>query len=48
MSPHVITLLIHDAWAHFLGDYPDKDFVLALLHIIKFGANIGFQGAPAA
>src|ERR1700734_1975501 len=46
-SPHVNTPLNHDAWAHFLSDYPDKVFVSSLLHIIKFGANIGFQGAQA-
>ena len=47
-SPHVVTPLIHDAWAYFLADYPDKEFVSSLLHIIKYGANIGFQGAQAA
>ena len=47
-TPHVITPLVHDAWAHFLKDYPDKEFVSSLLHIIKFGAKIGFQGVQAA
>ena len=48
LSPHVVTPLIYDTWAHFLTDYPDKEFVLSLLHIIKFGANISFQGAQGA
>jgi hypothetical protein len=46
-SPHVISPLNHDAWAHFLADYPDKEFVSSILQIIKFGANIGFQGVLA-
>jgi hypothetical protein len=48
LLPHVITPLIHDAWAHFLKDYPNREFVSSLLHIIKFGANIGFRGVQAA
>jgi hypothetical protein len=47
-SPLVKTPLNYDAWAHFLTDYPDKEFVLSLLQIIKFGINIGFQGDQAA
>ena len=47
-SPHVVTALNYDAWAHFLTDYPDKEFISSLLHIIKFGTNIGFQGVQAA
>ena len=42
-SSIVSTPLHHDVWAHYLSDYPDKKFVASLLHIIKFGANIGFS-----
>jgi hypothetical protein len=42
--PPVQSLLVLRAWQFFLHDYPDKDFVLLLLHIIKFGANVGFTG----
>jgi hypothetical protein len=49
ISPiHVVSPLIHDGWPHFLADYPDRDFVSSLLQIIKFGANIRFQGCQAA
>jgi hypothetical protein len=47
-SPHGVTLLNHSAWAHFLADYPDKNFVSSLLQIIEFGANIGFRGVQTA
>jgi hypothetical protein len=36
--------LNQEAWVYFLRDYPDADFVCSLLHIIDFGANIGFDG----
>jgi hypothetical protein len=47
-SPLVKTPLNYGAWAHFLTNYPDKEFVLSLLQIIKFGTNIGLQGDQAA
>jgi hypothetical protein len=33
-----------DAWEYYLRDYPDSTFVSTLLHIIRFGANIGCIG----
>lgn len=42
--PRVSTPLVLDAWAFYLQDYPDRLFVSSLLHIIEFGANIGFVG----
>ena len=43
-STPVQSSLVLRAWRFFLHDYPDKDFVSLLLHIIEFGANIGFIG----
>jgi hypothetical protein len=48
LSPHIVTPLNCNAWAHFLTDDPDKEFVSSLLQIIKFGANIRFLGDQAA
>jgi hypothetical protein len=48
LFPHIVTPLNYNAWAHFLTDYPDKEFVLLLLQIIKFGINIRFLGDQAA
>lgn len=42
--PRVSSTLNRDAWAYFLRDYPDRDFVESLLHIIEHGADIGFTG----
>lgn len=36
--------LVADAWDYFLHDYPDRQFVALLLHIIKFDTNVGFIG----
>src|SRR5271154_1366203 len=47
ISAPVPSSLIVEAWEFFLHDYPDKKFVSSLLHIIRFGANIGFIGQPA-
>ena len=37
--------LYRPAWEFYLADYPDRNFLKSLLHIIQFGANIGFIGA---
>lgn len=42
--PRVKSSLNKDAWAFFLHDYPDPALTRALLHVIEFGANIGFSG----
>lgn len=36
------------AWASYLKDYPDPLFVKSLLHIIDYGAAIGYVGPPAS
>ncbi|KAF5387550.1 hypothetical protein D9757_006561 [Collybiopsis confluens] len=41
LSP-VSSSLNYGAWDFYLKDYPDRSFVSSLLHIIRFGANIGF------
>ncbi|THU77451.1 hypothetical protein K435DRAFT_877822 [Dendrothele bispora CBS 962.96] len=43
-SHRVTSTLNHSAWKFFLSDYPDRQFVDTLLHIIDYGANIGFHG----
>ena len=42
--PRVNSSLIKDAWEFYLLDYPDKQFVTSLLHIIDHGASLGFTG----
>lgn len=42
--PQVTSSLVRDAWAYHLADYPDRVFVDSLLHIIDFGASLGFIG----
>ena len=42
--PCVSSMLVKAAWAYHLRDYPDKKFVDSIMHIIDFGANIGFSG----
>ena len=32
-SPHVVSPLIHNAWAHFLANYPDKEFVSSYFQV---------------
>ncbi len=36
------------AWARYLADYPDRLYVDSLLHIIDYGAAIGFSGMQSA
>ncbi len=36
------------AWARYLTDYPDPIYVESLLHIIDYGAAIGFSGLQSA
>ncbi len=43
----VATHLQRSAWAYYLRDYPDPTFVQTLLHIIDYGANVGFLGDRA-
>ena len=43
-SVPVTCLLYPPAWESFLADYPDRPFVHFILHIIRFGANVGFAG----
>ncbi|THU85554.1 hypothetical protein K435DRAFT_869171 [Dendrothele bispora CBS 962.96] len=43
-SHRVTSTLNRSAWEFFLSDYPDRQFVDTLLHIIDYGANIGFHG----
>lgn len=33
-----------DAWQIYLQHYPDRELVKTLLHIIKYGASVGFSG----
>ncbi|KAG9227027.1 hypothetical protein CCMSSC00406_0008999 [Pleurotus cornucopiae] len=40
----VKSTLVYSKWAYYLADYPDSQLVQALLHIIKYGAAIGFTG----
>ena len=40
--PRVQSRLVREAWRYHLRDYPDQRFVNSLLHIIDFGANLGF------
>jgi len=42
--PPAISPLNRDAWASNLEDYPDREFVDALLNIIDVGATIGHTG----
>ena len=41
--PHVVTSLHRDAWEFHLQGYPDRPFVDTLLHIIDYGALLGFD-----
>jgi hypothetical protein len=43
-SQRVSSTLVKDAWAFYLKEYPDPSFVSTILHIIEFGANIGYSG----
>ena len=43
--PHVVTTLNRHAWAFHLRNYPDRKFVNTLLHIIDYGALLGFNAA---
>src|SRR5882724_10296044 len=36
--------LIRDTWRSYLADYPDGEFVSAILNIIDVGASIGHSG----
>ncbi|KAJ6474252.1 hypothetical protein C8R45DRAFT_935650 [Mycena sanguinolenta] len=44
LLPTVSSVLNEDAWTFYLRDYPDRNFVLSLIHIIRHGANLGFTG----
>ncbi|KAL1939199.1 hypothetical protein VTO73DRAFT_10240 [Trametes versicolor] len=46
-STRVTTHLRQVAWAYHLRDYPDPAFVETILHIIDYGANVGFLGDRA-
>jgi Reverse transcriptase (RNA-dependent DNA polymerase) len=46
--PRVQSRLVRDAWQYYLRDYPDQHFVNSLLHIIDFGADLGFTGTHLA
>jgi len=37
--------LVRGTWEYFLEDYPNQSLVNSLLHIIDFGANLGFNGS---
>ncbi|KAJ7840021.1 hypothetical protein B0H13DRAFT_1910887 [Mycena leptocephala] len=43
-NPSVSSILNEDAWTFYLRDYSDRNFVSALIHIIRHGANLGFTG----
>ncbi|KAF7368055.1 Integrase/recombinase xerD [Mycena sanguinolenta] len=43
-TPTIHSVLNEDAWAFYLRDYPDAEFVSVLLNIIRHGANLGFTG----
>jgi hypothetical protein len=45
---HVQSPLVKGAWQFYLRDYSDQHFVKSLLHIIEFGANLGFAGTHLA
>jgi len=42
--PTAISPLNRDAWNFHLTDYPDREFVNAILNIIDVGASIGHVG----
>jgi hypothetical protein len=42
--PCVETTLKEQAWSFYLRDYPDPTFVTTLIHIIRHGCNLGYQG----
>src|SRR5882672_3435032 len=42
--PAAISPLIKEAWSSHLADYPDHEFVNAVLNIIDVGASIGHSG----
>jgi hypothetical protein len=44
----VTSPLVKEAWNFYLKDYPDQPFVSSLMHIIEFGANLGFSGTHHA
>ncbi|KAG9223380.1 hypothetical protein CCMSSC00406_0009271 [Pleurotus cornucopiae] len=43
-EPPIKSTLVYSQWAHYLVNYPDSKYVLTLLHIIQYGAAIGFAG----
>jgi len=44
--PHTISPLNRDTWESHLSDYPNKEFVEAILNIIDVGASISHLGSP--
>ncbi len=36
--------LVKSVWQWYLADYPDRSFVATILHIIEFGASLGYIG----
>ncbi|KAI1791545.1 hypothetical protein LXA43DRAFT_840628, partial [Ganoderma leucocontextum] len=44
VEPPVCSSLRREAWARHLADYPDRNYVTSLLHIIEFGAALGYTG----
>ncbi|XP_055330507.1 uncharacterized protein LOC129582904 [Paramacrobiotus metropolitanus] len=40
----IVTPLKADAFAHFLKEHPDQQFVSYLLNILRHGADIGYRG----
>jgi hypothetical protein len=42
--PRVTSNLVKDVWEFYLKDYPNPPFVKSILHIIDFGASLGFTG----
>ncbi|GLB36092.1 hypothetical protein LshimejAT787_0303800 [Lyophyllum shimeji] len=46
--PTVSSSLNTDAWSFYLRDYPNRIFVDTLIHIIRHGADIGFEGDATA
>ena len=39
---HVSCSLVKSVWQWYLADYPDHAFVATILHIIEFGASLGY------
>src|SRR5882672_8861653 len=44
--PHTYSPLNRDAWESHLSDYPDQEFMDAILNIIDVGASISHLGLP--